>query len=62
MSVFDGLSSREIGRRTQTYIGYMYLEGMQYLSYRTILRFKRDYYDLMDDVFKTTVKIAREEV
>ena len=37
MSVFDGgLSSREIERRTQTDIGYMYLAGMQHPSYRTI--------------------------
>ena len=38
MSVFDGrLSSREIERRTQTGIGYMYLAGMQHPSYCTIL-------------------------
>lgn len=62
MSVFDGgLSSREIERRTQTDIGYMYLAGMQHPSYRTILRFKRDYSDLIDDAFKTTIKIATEE-
>lgn len=31
MSVFDGgLSSREIERRTQTDVGYMYLAGMQH--------------------------------
>ena len=63
MNVFDGgLSSREIERRTQTDIGYMYLAGMQHPSYRTILRFKRDYSDLIDDAFKTTIKIATEEV
>ena len=62
MSVFDGgLSSREIERRTQTDIGYMYLAGMQHPSYRTILRFKHDYSDLIDDAFKTTIKIATEE-
>ena len=62
MSVFDGgLSSREIGRRTQTDVGYMYLAGMQHPSYRTILRFKRDYSDLIDEAFKMTIKIATEE-
>jgi len=41
MSVFDGvLSSREIERRTQVDVGYMYLASMQHPSYRTILRFK----------------------
>lgn len=62
MSVFDGgLSSREIERRTRTDIAYMYLAGMQKPSYRTILRFKLDYADLIDDAFKTTIKIAKEE-
>ena len=62
MSVFDGgLSSREIERRTQTDVGYMYLAGMQHPSYRTILRFKRDYSDLIDEAFKMTIKIATEE-
>ena len=62
MSIFDGeLSSREIERRTQTYVGYMYIAGMQYPSYRAILRFKRDYFDLIDDALKMTVKIATKE-
>ena len=62
MSVFDGgLSSREIERRTQTDVGYMYLAGMQHPSYRTILRFKRNYSDLIDEAFKMTIKIATEE-
>ncbi|WP_407374646.1 IS1182 family transposase [Methanobrevibacter sp.] len=62
MSVFDGgLSSREIERRTQTDVGYMYLAGMQHPSYRTILRFKREYSDLIDEAFKMTIKIATEE-
>ena len=62
MSVFDGgLSSREIERRTRTDIAYMYLAGMQKPVYRTILRFKVDYPDLIDEAFKTTLKIAKEE-
>ena len=62
MSVFDGgLSSREIERRTRTDIAYMYLAGMQKPVYRTILRFKLDYPDLIDEAFKTTLKIAKEE-
>ena len=62
MSVFDGgLSSREIERRTQTDVGYMYLAGMQHPSYRTILRFKHEYSDLIDESFKMTIKIATEE-
>lgn len=62
MSVFDGgLSSREIERKTRTDIAYMYLAGMQHPSYRTIARFKVDYPDLIDESFKTTIKIAKEE-
>ena len=62
MCVFDGgLSSREIERRTQTDVGYMYLSGMQHLSYRTILRFKREYSNLIDEAFKMTIKIATKE-
>lgn len=62
MSVFDGgLSSREIERKTRTDIAYMYLAGMQHHSYRTIARFKVDYPDLIDESFKTTIKIAKEE-
>ena len=58
--VFDGgLSSREIERRTRTDIAYMYLAGMQKPVYRTILRFKLDYPDLIDEAFKTTLKIAK---
>ena len=62
MSVFDGgLSSHEIERRTRTDIAYMYLAGMQKPVYRTILRFKVDFPDLIDDGFKTTLKIVKEE-
>ena len=39
----------------------MYLAGMQHPSYRTIARFKVDYPDLIDESFKTTIKIAKEE-
>ena len=62
MSVFDGeLSFREIEMRTRTDIAHMYLAGMQKPVYRTILRFKVDYPDLIDEAFKTTLKIAEEE-
>ncbi|WP_303247892.1 IS1182 family transposase [uncultured Methanobrevibacter sp.] len=62
MSVFDGgLSSREIERRTRTDVGYMYLAGMQKPSFKTIARFKADYPDLIDEAFKTTIKIGIEE-
>ena len=61
MSVFDGgLSSREIERKTKTDISYMYLAGLQNPSYRTILRFKVNYPDLIEEAFKTTIKIAKE--
>ena len=61
MSVFDGgLSSREIERKTRTDIAYMYLAAMEKPSYRTIARFKVDYPDLIDEAFKTTIKIAKE--
>ena len=62
MSIFDGgLSSHEIERKIRTDIAYMYLAGMQHPSYRTIARFKVDYPDLIDESFKTTIKIAKEE-
>ena len=61
MSVFDGgLSSREIERKTRTDIAYMYLAAMEHPSYRTIARFKVDYSDLIDEAFKTTIKIAKD--
>ena len=61
MSVFDGgLSSREIERKTRTDIAYMYLAAMEKPSYRTIARFKVNYVDLIDEAFKTTIKIAKE--
>ena len=60
MSVFDGgLSSREIERKTRTDIAYMYLAAMEHPSYRTIARFKIEYSDLIDEAFKTTIKIAK---
>lgn len=62
MSIFNGgLSSREIERRTITDITYMCLVGMQKATYRMILRFKVDFPDLIDEAFKTTLKIAKEE-
>lgn len=43
MSILDErLSSRDIKRKTQMDVGYMYLAGMQKPSYRIILRFKLD--------------------
>lgn len=33
---------------------------MEKLSYRTIVRFNVDYVDLIDEAFKTTIKIAKE--
>ena len=50
-----------IDRRTQSDDAYMYSAGMQHHSYRTILRFKRNYSDLIDEAFKMTIKIATEE-
>ncbi len=38
----------------------MYLAGLQNPSYRTILRFKVNYPDLIEEAFKTTIKIAKE--
>lgn len=62
MSVFDGgLSSREIEIKTRTDISYMYLAGMEQPTYRTISRFKLNYSDLIDEAFKTTIKIVKEE-
>ena len=39
----------------------MYLAGMQKPVYRTILRFKVDFPDLIDEAFKTTLNIAKKE-
>lgn len=61
MSVFDGgLSSREIERKTITDIAYIYLTAIEKPSYRTITQFKVEYADLIDETFKTTIKIAKE--
>ena len=61
MSVFDGgLSSREIERKTRTDIAYMYLAAMEKPSCGTIARFKVEYPDLIDEAFKTTIKIAKD--
>ena len=61
ISVFGGvLSSGEIERKTRTDIAYMYLAALEKPSYRTIARFKVDYSDLIDEAFKTTIKIAKE--
>ncbi len=57
MSVFDEeLSSHEIEQITQTDVGYMYMAAIQHPNYHTILRFKRDYSDLIDETFKKTIK------
>ena len=61
MSVFDGaLSSREIERKMRTDITYMYLAAMEKPPYQTIARFKVDYFDLIDEAFKTTIKMQRK--
>ena len=49
-------------RKTKTDIIYMYLAGLQNPIYRTILRFKVDYPDLIEKSFKTTIKIARKQI
>ena len=41
-------------------IAYMYLAAMEKPSYRTIARFKVEYSDLIDEAFKTTIKIAKD--
>ena len=38
----------------------MYLAGLQNPSYRTILRFKVNYPDLIEEAFKITIKIAKK--
>ena len=40
----------------------MYLAAMEKPSYRTIARFKVDYADLIDEAFKTTIKIAKKMI
>ena len=61
MSVFDEeLSSRKIERKTRADIAYMYLATMEKPPYRTIARFKIEYSDLIDEAFKTTIKITKD--
>ena len=38
----------------------MYLVAMKKSSYRTIAWFKVEYSDLIDEAFKTTIKIAKD--
>ena len=50
----------KIERKTRTDIAYMYLAAMEKPSYRTLARFKVEYPDLIDEAFKTTIKIAKD--
>ena len=60
MGVFDGgLSLREIGWKTRTGIAYMYLTVMDKQSYWIRVRFKVEYVDLIDEAFKTTLKLQK---
>ena len=62
MSVFEGeLSSREIEKKTCTDIAYMYLATMEKPTYRTITRFKVEYLDLINEAFKTIIKIEKDK-
>ena len=54
-----GLSSREIGRKTRTYIAYVYLAAMEHLSYWTIARFKVEYPDLSMKHLKQPLKLLK---
>ena len=51
----------KIERITRTDIAYMYLAWYAESSFIGQLRFKLDYPDLIDEAFKTTLKIAKEE-
>ena len=60
MSVFDEeLSSRKIERKTRADIAYMYLATMEKPPYRTST-IKVEYTDLIDEAFKTTIKITKD--
>ena len=60
-AIDGGLSGREVGRRVQTDLSYMYLTGMEKPNFRTINRFKKDYPELIDEALETVVKIAEKE-
>lgn len=62
MSSFDGgLSGREVERRSRTDIAYMYLAGMQNPDFRTINRFKVEESELIDEAFKKSILVAKEQ-
>ena len=60
MSIFDyRLSSREIELKTCTDIAYISSTNEKHL-YKTIAIFKVEYSVLIDEAFKTTIKIAKD--
>ena len=62
MGAYDGgLSSRQLEEQVNTNIAYMYLAGMQKPDFRTFARFKEQNRELIDQAFKKSVEIAKEE-
>jgi len=59
-AAIDGVfSSRRITRLCHENVIYMYIAGNEKPDHRTICRFRKDNRDLIEEVFKETIKIAR---
>lgn len=54
------LSSRKLEYEVKHNYEYMFLAGLETPSYRTILRFKKNDYEMMEDLFLKTVDYAYE--
>ncbi len=60
MASVDGVwSSREIAKLASENVVYMHLTGNEKPDFRTICNFKRECKDLIEEVFKRTVLVAR---
>ena len=54
------LSSRKLEYEVKHNFEYMFLAGLETFSYRTILRFKNNDYEMMEELFLKTVDYAYE--
>ncbi len=62
MASIDNIhSSRELSKRIQTDVVYMYLAGMEQPDFKTFSNFKKEFYNLIVKFFKITVDIATQE-
>ncbi|MDR2830825.1 MAG: transposase, partial [Methanobrevibacter sp.] len=52
--------SRKLSKAIQRDAAYIYLTRHQTIDYSTISRFKNNYKDLIEEIFKTTIELAKE--